>query len=101
MPMPRKRIRKTKGEELADKRKYFKGKKRRLSPKEHGEAISRGKRAAKEGRMSKPRDTIKVGGQERYAVRRRDGTFRDIQDPKLARSRDRIKSRQRTGSDRR
>ncbi len=94
----------SKGEILARKRKYFKGKKRRLSPREKGIAIQKGKEEAgkkKKPSYPPPRQTIRVGGQERYAVRRKDGTFRDIQDPTLARSRDRQKSRQHTASDRR
>ncbi len=69
-----------------------------------GTAIKKEKRSQRYHVGKKPRDTIKIGGTERYAVRRSDGTFADIQDPKLARSRDRQKRnihKYESGADRR
>lgn len=103
-------VKKTLGQRLADKRvpdSPFKGLSRRLTPKEAGIARAHGRKSRprdpSKPRHPKPRQTIKVGGQTRYAKRRKDGTFQDIQDPKLARSRDRQKhnvGKTATGADR-
>lgn len=47
----------TKGEQLAKKRKYFKSEKRRLSPKEKGIVIQKGKERAEAIRLGKNEQT--------------------------------------------
>lgn len=70
----------------------------KLSPSEHGENIAAGK-ARKKGSQYPDRTEMKREGETYYVVRGKDGQFQDIQDPKLARSRDRRKKNQGTKSD--